>query len=395
MCGIAGYFSFGKKRPEKRILSNLLEETQIRGRDATGVSFMKGKALHVIKAAVSASEFVEKNEDWLALEEKELPKYMIMHCRYKTKGDQANNMNNHPVFRDGLAIVHNGGISNDDDLYSEFKFSRDAQVDTEAILALLEDKKGEGWSGMKEQISKLRGSFAVAAIDTSQPDSICFFRHGNPIEFAIDEENDILYFASTENILDSAIVDSYRGIVEVTRPLTKWDIKNDTGIILDDTGIVEDFTFKIDYYNSYSRRNAASHSASSSAGNTSLQRDTGSKGDGTFSICNVCKKGVSCNFVSKDTVGAYECSSFDIDLATMPAIGGGASDECTSCSMKGRCDEFSGDDFYTSCPLITGFDGGFDFENTDCTSCAKVNSCSDVYAKLPIECQDYSERLSY
>ena len=396
MCGIAGYFCFGKKRPEKRILNNLLEETQIRGKDATGISFIKGKALHVIKAAQSASKFVESNEEWLALEESKLPKYMIMHTRYKTKGDQANNMNNHPVFRDGLALVHNGGISNDDDLYDEFKFSRDAQVDTEAILALLEDKKDEGWSGMKEQVSKLRGSFAVAAIDTRQPNSICFFRHTNPIEFAIDEENDILYFASTENILDSAIVDNYRGIVEVTRRLTKWDIKNDTGIILDDTGIVEDFGFTVSYYNNYSRRNTSnSHSASSSAGNTGLQRDTGNKGDGAFSICNVCKGGVTCTYASKDTVSAYDCTFFDINLNTMPAIGGGASDECDACTMKGRCDDFTGDDFYKTCPLITGDDEGFEFESTDCTACAKVDECDDVYVKLPIECQDYKERLHY
>lgn len=389
MCGIAGYFCFGKKRPEKRILNNLLEETQVRGRDATGVSFVKGEALHVIKAAVSASEFVEKNADWMALEEKDLPKYMIMHCRYKTKGDQANNMNNHPVFRDGLAIVHNGGISNDDDLYDEFKFSRDAQVDTEAILALLEDKKGDGWSGMKEQVSKLQGSFAVAAIDIKQPDSICFFRHSNPIEFAIDEKNDILYFASTESILDSAIVDSYRGIVEVTRPLTKWDIKNNTGIILDDTGIIEDFEFTVDYYNSYARRTATTHAPASTAG------ERYAKGGDTFSICNVCTRGEGCIYLKKDTVAAYDCAFFNIDLATIPAIGGGASDECAACPMEHKCDEFSGDDFYTSCPLITGYDGNFTFENTDCTSCGKVDGCSDVYTKLPIECQSYSERRDY
>ena len=201
---------------------------------------------------------------------------------------------------------------------------------------------------MKEQVTKLRGSFAVAAIDTRQPNSICFFRHSNPIEFAIDEENDILYFASTENILDSAIVDNYRGIVEVTRPLTKWDIKNDTGIILDNTGIVEYFDFDIPYYNAYSytrRNNSTTHSASSSAGNTSLRRDNSTKGDGTFSICSVCKAGVGCNYAGKDTLSAYECGFFDVNLATMPSIGGGASDECDACTMKGRCDDFTGEDF--------------------------------------------------
>ncbi len=396
MCGIAGYFCFGKERPEKRVLSNLLKETQIRGRDATGISYIKGKTLHVIKAAVPASDFVESNEEWLALEDSKLPKYMIMHTRFKTKGSQSNNMNNHPIFRDGLALVHNGGISNDDDLYDEFKFSRDAQVDTEAILALLEDKKGEGWTGMKEQVSKLRGSFAVAAIDIRQPNSICFFRHNNPIEFAIDEKNDILYFASTESILDSAIVDDYRGIVDVTRALPKWDIKNDTGIILDDTGIVEDFKFNIPYYSEYSRGSVSKpHSATSSAGNTSLQRGTSSKGDGAFSICDVCKGGVACMYASKGTVSAYDCTFFAINLNTMPVIGGGANDECDSCTVKGKCDDFTGDDFYKTCPLITGDDEGFEFENTDCTGCAKVDDCDDVYVKLPIECSDYKERLHY
>ena len=81
MCGIAGYFCYGDKRPQKRILSNLLEETQARGEHATGVSFIEDGTLRVIKSPLSGTDFVKKNEDWKNLPEESIPKFMIMHCR--------------------------------------------------------------------------------------------------------------------------------------------------------------------------------------------------------------------------------------------------------------------------------------------------------------------------
>ena len=390
MCGIAGYFCYGKKRPQKRILSNLLKETQSRGEHATGVSFIEDGALRVIKSPQSATEFVDQNEDWGALKQKDIPNYMIMHCRYKTKGDISNNMNNHPIFRDGLALVHNGSISNDDDLYEEFGFKRDAQVDTEAILAVLEDNKAAGWETMTDQIKKLQGSFAVAAIDISKPDTMCFFRHNNPIEFGLDVKNEILYFASTTAILNKAVVDNYRGFIDISQPLVKWDIGNDTGMIIDSKGVVDTFEFTISYYNKYTSRQTTNTTTTKDTTSTTTEADS----DKRFSVCTGCKNNEGCKLVLKGTVNAYDCTNFKLELAQAP-VGGSITDQCQQCSFAPKCDtEFDGDDFYKFCPLVNGGtdDMHIDSENADCTTCAKVDSCDDVYTLAPVECGKFKDR---
>ena len=240
MCGIAGYFCFGKKRPQKRVVNNLLVESKSRGEDSTGVTFIEDGALRVIKSSQDADAFVNENEEWAALEE--LPRYMAMHCRKTTRGSTANNMNNHPVFRDGLSIVHNGTISNDLELYKEFGFKRDGQVDTEIILALLEQEREEAdWECRMKALDLLEGTFAVAAIDNVLPDTMCFVRHDRPLWFAIDTADDILYFGSTKTILSDSITEPYKNLVDITKELAYWELANDTGVSLDINGHVSTF----------------------------------------------------------------------------------------------------------------------------------------------------------
>ena len=243
MCGIAGYFCFGNKTPSKRIVDNLLIESKSRGEDSTGVTFIEDGTLRVIKSSQDAEEFVKENEEWAALEE--LPRYMAMHCRKTTRGSTLNNMNNHPVFRDGLSIVHNGTISNDTELYKEFGFKRDGQVDTEIILALLESERGDAdWQCRAKTLNLLEGTFAIASIDNLLPDTMFFARHDRPLCFAVDVADDILYFGSTKDILNDSITEPYKNLVDITKDLAYWELDNNTGMSLDINGHVS--TFDID-----------------------------------------------------------------------------------------------------------------------------------------------------
>ena len=243
MCGIAGYFCFGDKKPPKSVVNSLLIESKSRGEDSTGVTFIEDDVLRVIKSSQDAEQFVNENEEWSALEV--LPRYMAMHCRKTTRGSTANNMNNHPVFRDGLALVHNGTISNDTELYKEFGFKRDGEVDTEVILALLESERAEAnWECRAKTFNLLEGTFAIAAIDTVLPDTMCFARHDRPLWFAVDVEDDILYFGSTKDILSDSITIPYKNLIDITKRLSYWELKNDEGITVDIDGHVSTFNIK-------------------------------------------------------------------------------------------------------------------------------------------------------
>jgi glucosamine 6-phosphate synthetase-like amidotransferase/phosphosugar isomerase protein len=132
MCGIMGYYSFGSRLPDKNKITNMFSLLENRGRDASGFAFIDNNELVVHKAPIKSSDMI-KTDDWKKLE---LPRVMILHCRMKTQGDEKNNANNHPLFsKQGIAIVHNGVIYNDKEIFG--KKQRDAEVDSESILHLL------------------------------------------------------------------------------------------------------------------------------------------------------------------------------------------------------------------------------------------------------------------
>jgi len=198
MCGIMGYYSFGKTIPDKDKITNMFSLLESRGRDASGFAFIRDNNLIVHKDAMKSSEFVKTN-DWKELE---LPQSMILHTRMKTQGSEKNNANNHPLFsKNGIAIVHNGIIYNDKEIFG--KKERDAEVDSESILHLLSMKvKGDK---IKRLFDKVEGSFAVAMLDKYFPERLVLIKKDNPIDLYYDERSDILYFCSEREIMQEAL----------------------------------------------------------------------------------------------------------------------------------------------------------------------------------------------
>jgi len=197
MCGIMGYYAFGKVMPDKEKITNMFTALESRGTDASGFAYIRNNKLIVHKAPVSSSVLV-KSKEWTDLD---LPKIMIMHTRLKTKGDQKNNMNNHPLFtKDGLCIVHNGMIYNDDELFNK-KTRRDAEVDSEAILTVLSKKR----NNIKHLFDTIIGSYAVAVINKNHPYALTLIKKDNPIDLYFDECDDILYFCSERRIMRVAL----------------------------------------------------------------------------------------------------------------------------------------------------------------------------------------------
>ena len=186
MCGIAGYISMSKKRPEKGRLEEMFVSIQSRGKDASGYAYTVGNKLRIVKAPMKAEQLITK-KSWRQL--KNLPPIMIMHTRAATQGHESENENNHPIYHNNWAMVHNGVIQND----ADFDIPN-TTVDSLAILKAWEKSEGK----IKETFSSLQGSFAVAMIGGKDSDRLTLFRHTNPIELLYDKYDEILYFASTQ-----------------------------------------------------------------------------------------------------------------------------------------------------------------------------------------------------
>ncbi len=233
MCGIMGYYSFGKTMPDKEKITNMFSLLESRGRDASGYAFIKDNNLVVNKAAIKSSEFI-KTEDWKELT---LPASMILHTRMKTQGSEKNNANNHPLFsKNGIAIVHNGIIYNDKEIFG--KKQRDAEVDSESILHLLSMKmKGDK---IKRLFDKVEGSFAVAMLDKYFPERLVLIKKDNPIDLYYDSKDDIFYFCSEREIMQEALnieKVSVRGFNLGEKDFHFYEMQNNYALFINSEGV--------------------------------------------------------------------------------------------------------------------------------------------------------------
>ena len=116
-------------------------------------------------------------------------------------------MNNHPIFTGNLALVHNGQIYNDDELFKEFKLSRRGEVDSEILAKILEEKHNLDYlKGLETIADKCEGSAAFAAISSEHPNQLLLARSNNPISLFADKARDILFFASTQAAASKGVI---------------------------------------------------------------------------------------------------------------------------------------------------------------------------------------------
>ncbi len=233
MCGIMGWFCFAEARPNKESMTNMFSILECRGRDASGYAFIKDKRLIVNKAPVKSSELV-KHKEWGALS---LPRTLIAHTRLKTQGSEKLNVNNHPLYNKyGIAVVHNGMIHNDKEIFTTAK--RDGQVDSEAILSVLSTKaKGDK---IKRVFEKLEGSFAFASIDVNDPEKLILVKKDNPLCLYLDTKAEILYFCSEREIMQESLnikSSSIRGFNIGEDNYHYYEMENNYGMVINRVGV--------------------------------------------------------------------------------------------------------------------------------------------------------------
>lgn len=213
MCRLAGYFipKKNKKRLDhaKRVVMDLLYLQEGGGSDATGMGMIvNSKSFCILKHPVPANEFINMEVTKKTLETYN-PRAIIAHCRLKTLGDQSNNMNNHPNYtKSGILTIHNGVITNHEDLFKTHGLTRDAEVDSEIVGKLIEKFLMDGKTTIEaiQETSKLvRGSMALAILRTKEPDNLYLVRRENNLFVAYDRDEDVVFFATQESALEDAL----------------------------------------------------------------------------------------------------------------------------------------------------------------------------------------------
>lgn len=219
MCGIFGVVNYGsntylKAQAIRALTRSLLEKSQIRGHDASGLCVVSRDKIRIFKDKLPASELVKTHgySDIVKNIHSNQPfRYVFGHARSETKGDHRFNVNNHPIIADKVVGVHNGMISNDDQLFVKHAsdIQRAGKVDSEIIFRLIDMQMrvyGKNIvSSVQAAAEELRGSFACAFTTSRNSRYLTLFRNSASIAIYRIPISDILVFASTEEILKSSM----------------------------------------------------------------------------------------------------------------------------------------------------------------------------------------------
>ena len=204
MCGIAG-FCFNKEQHLANatdVAGALLLDIEHRGYHATGSAWRdtdEGK-FKLLKKNISASKFIPATGDDLCAGARSA----ILHTRWATQGSPTNNDNNHPITRGRVALTHNGHIANDDDLFKRLNVTRKAQVDSEAVTALIAFTADNYHP--TEVLGEIEGTAALAWFDITDTTNTLHLARVNssPLWIGQTHGGSLLYASTQEAIRNGA-----------------------------------------------------------------------------------------------------------------------------------------------------------------------------------------------
>ncbi len=246
MCGIVGYIGNKNSVP---ILIDGLKRLEYRGYDSAGVGILTKDKAEVYKKEGKVSE-LEKYISELKLNSK----IGIGHTRWATHGIP-NEVNAHPHFNPEktLLVIHNGIIEN----YSVLKKSlRDegyqfvSDTDTEVLVNMIDVflKKGQNLcNAVRYALSKVEGTYGIAAIYIDEPDKIVVARKGSPLVIGVGDNENLIasdvnaLIAHTKRVVyleDNEVAEIYKDKF-IVKTLEDENLKKD---ILEIEGSIEEIT---------------------------------------------------------------------------------------------------------------------------------------------------------
>jgi glucosamine 6-phosphate synthetase-like amidotransferase/phosphosugar isomerase protein len=234
MCGQVGIIFGNGERDGKQIehltniFTELLLQSETRGFHATGIGWVNRDGKHLVhKQPVPAHEFVTAPayEDVLAQVDNRTT-ILMGHTRWKTRGSQEDNANNHPQVSRYCQGTHNGHIGNADHLFRHFKLPRKAIVDSEIIFRIADSAIAKGridTDRLSGRLSLCRGQMSAVITTWRDPETVIIVKGDKPLEFRYSTRHRVLLYASESEFLDQALGDE-AGWVEWRLPLMRMAI---------------------------------------------------------------------------------------------------------------------------------------------------------------------------
>lgn len=165
MCGLFGMIDYKgilNCWQKRHIIQALANESEARGKDATGIAYLMTDRLHIYKRALPAHKvrlFVPNGVT------------MVMgHTRLTTQGSSKDNWNNHPFYGKypggEFALAHNGVLYNDKQLRIQEQLpATNTETDSYIAVQLLEKDGAVNMNSLAQMAEKVKDSFSFTILN--------------------------------------------------------------------------------------------------------------------------------------------------------------------------------------------------------------------------------------
>lgn len=245
MCGIFGLITKpGTIFPLKIIkqtFNNIATISESRGKDSSGVAIRNPfeKVIDVIKGDVPIRQLLcnptyhTKITDVLKLNQEGFGFAAFGHARLVTNGSQLNEVNNQPVIKDGIIVIHNGIIVNVDDLWSANPdLVREYSIDTEIIPALIRRNLSDDTDLVKacnDSFTQLQGTWSLAIMFQDLDQFVLATNNGSL--YYITDFDSYIVFASEGYFLER--LKKTKSLAKFGKNPDVFQLKSNTGLVLD------------------------------------------------------------------------------------------------------------------------------------------------------------------
>ena len=220
MCGIFGLI--GQSVVNQENLKKLVFHARQRGRDSSGLIFYKDERYQVYRADYDVKKLLSGVKPYKST-------IVLGHSRLITNGLG----DNQPVVRNDIAVIHNGIIVNDSDIWNEIGMERKLHIDSEVIAAITEKHLAENkeLKYLPERVLSLcRGTVTCAVVIPRIGKMVLFSNNGS---LYTGNYSDDVYFSSESYPLTQTGCDDIKQIqregliVEIPSSEMPMHIKDD------------------------------------------------------------------------------------------------------------------------------------------------------------------------
>ena len=246
MCCLFGILDYKQTLNQKKLnkmAATLSKACEIRGTDATGISYNYNDKLCIFKRPLPAHRMHYRIPEGVH--------FIMGHTRMTTQGNEKFNYNNHPFLGSAdntvFALAHIGVLYNDEILKIREHLS-ETKIETDSYVAvqLIEKKRTLDTDSLKFMAEQLEGSFTITVMD--KDNNLYFVKGDNPMCIYHFKDKGIYIYASTEEILIKAL---QRISVKLGKS-EKVDIKCGEILIIDKYGEQNRSNFEADNLDGFS-----------------------------------------------------------------------------------------------------------------------------------------------